>query len=542
MEQWRRRIGLAVATVAVVLVVYSLVYQWAMVAFEGEERTFFQSLQTVVEILTTAGFGGDTDAWNTNAMNVLVIVMNLSGVLLVFLAVPLFGIPLFRQALKQRYPEESSLTDHVIICGYSERDEILGAELDAADIPYVYIESDPQVVEELMGTGVNVIYGDSEQVETLRQANIEQARAVVADINDEVNPTVILSAKRANPDVQVVSLVHETEVATYHRFAGADEVVEGPQVLGESLGMRAVASLAEKFRATIDVDTDLDVTELLVEEGSPLHGETIAETHVFDDMGATIIGGWFDGKFVISPEPDTRIQENTILLVAGHYEDLTEVKARRLPTHHDDPPRVVICGHGVVGRTVAETIEAEGIDYDIIDREPHNGTDIVGDVTDPRTLARADLENARAVVLALDKDTTTIFTTLIIETLAPDTEIIARVHEPDNVWKLYNAGADFALSMSVVTGEMLASSLIEHKDILTPKAEFEFVRTKAPRIAGESLGSVKLREETGSTVVAVEREGELLTDLGPGFTVRDDDVLIASGSHEDTERFVEYVH
>lgn len=542
MNEWRRRIALTLVAVASIVVGYAIAYRWTLATFEGVEITFLQSVQTVVEILTTAGFGGDTDHWNHAAMNLLVIAMNVSAVLFVFLALPLFAVPMFREVLETEPPTSSDMTNHVIICGHSARDDVLSEELEDAGVPYLYVEADREEVRALREQGIEAVYGDTEQVATFEAVNAAAARAVVADIDDEINPTVILSAVRANPELQIVSVARDTDVAPYHRIAGANQLVEGPQVLGEGLGMRAVTSFAEKFRAYVDVETDLQVTELLVEENSALVGETLGETTVFDELDATVIGGWFDGKFVVSPGPETTIEENSILLVAGHYEDLSELKARPLPTHRDDPERVVVCGHGVVGRAVAETLDDQGIDYDVLDVDPHAGTDIVGDVTDPSTLAEADVEDARAAVLALDEDTTTIFATLVLRQLAPDLEIIARVHDHDNVWKLYNAGADFVLSMSVVTGKLLASHLIDGKEILTPQTEFEFVRTKAPALTGRTLAEVDVRSRTSCTIVAVERGDDLLTDLGGEFEIEADDVLIVSGSADATEEFVDFVH
>lgn len=542
MKDWRRRLGGAIVFVITLLVLYTLLYQWAMLTFEGEERTFFNAMQVVVEALTTAGFGGDSHVWNSTAMNALVILMNVSGVILVFLALPVFVFPMLREALDRAPPTESDLEDHVIICGYSRRDEVLTAELSDADIPHLYVEADPEIVRGLRDQNVPVILGDTERVETFEQANVGAARAVVADVNDEVNPTVILSAARANSTIPIYSVVHRTDVKPYHRFAGADEVVEAPRVLGESLGTRAMTSFAEKFSATVEVETPLEVTELLVEEGSDLTGQRIQDAPRLRKIGATIIGGWFDGKFIISPDPETPIQANTILLVAGRFEDMSELKARRLPTHDEDDPHVIICGHGVVGRIVAETLERRDIETQIIDMIDDPAVDIVGDVIDARTFDQADLDRSRAIVLALDQDTTTIFATLVLRNIAPDLEIIARVHEADNIWKVYNAGADFALAMSTISGEMLASLLIEDRDILIPQTEFEFVRTKAPRVVGDTLAEARIRETTGGTIVAVEREGDLITELGPDFIIDENDVLIAAGTPDEMAELVEFVH
>ena len=542
MKRWRRRIISALLALVGVVVIYTFLYRWAMFTFEGEQRNLINSLQVVIESLTTAGFGGDSHAWDSTGMNLLVVLMNLTGVVLVFMAVPLFVYPMLEEALERSYPKSTSLEDHVIICGYSRRDAVLIDELSAEDIDFLFIESDLQVVDQLIDEDIPVILGDSEDIETFKNANAELARAVVADINDEINPTVILSALRVNPEVEVFSVARQMEVSAYHKLAGAKEVVEAPAALGENIGWRAVTSFAEKFRATIEVESEFEVTELLVEEDSELVDSTLGECDILTDLGIIVFGGWFDGKFLVSPGPDTRIESNTILLVGGVVNDIDSLKTRTLPSHEDDPDRVIIAGHGVVGKRARDTIEEQGFETTVIDLEDQPGVDIVGDVTKPQMLEKADLENARAIVLALDKDTTTIFTTLVLSEVNPDLEIIARVHNSDNVWKVYNAGADFAISMATITGKMLASLLIEHKEILIPQTDFEFVRTKAPALAGQTLKEAHIRASTGCTVVAVERGDELITELGPSFEILEDDVLLVAGNEEDTEALIAFAH
>ncbi|MFC4438018.1 MULTISPECIES: hypothetical protein [Natrialbaceae] len=41
-----------------IILVYAFVYQWAMATYEGVQLTLVQSVQTVIESLTTAGFAG----------------------------------------------------------------------------------------------------------------------------------------------------------------------------------------------------------------------------------------------------------------------------------------------------------------------------------------------------------------------------------------------------------------------------------------------------------------------------------------------------
>lgn len=89
---------------------------------------------------------------------------------------------------------------------------------------------------------------------------------------------------------------------------------------------------------------------------------------------------------------------------------------------------------------------------------------------------------------------------------------------------------------------MLSSVLLEDEEVLTPETQFEIVRTTAPTLVGRTLGEADVRSQTECTVVAVERGERLLTDLGPEFTVGEDDMLIVAGSDETVNRFIAFVH
>lgn len=538
MNHWWRRIALSLVAVLALVLVYAGIYQAAMAAFEGVTLTYSEALQFVIEALTTAGFGGDSADWQSAPMNLVVVAMNLTGVLLVFLALPLIVVPLFQQALEDRPPESTDLTDHVVICSHTPRSDVLAEELEAADVPYVFVDDDAELVVDLNNEGTNAIYGALDQEETLRAANAERADALVTDIDDETNAMVILTARELSSDLTIVSVVEDDEVASYHRYAGADEIVRPRRVLGQSLATKATTTVSADLRDTIELSEDLAVTELLVQDHSDLVGQTIPESGIRDRMGITVIGAWFNGEFVPVPGTENVIDGNTILLVAGRRDDLTELKSRTVSALRYNPDRIVVGGYGVVGRTAVETLASGGVSTAVVDLEEQPGVDIVGSVTDEAVLETADVDDARAIILTLDDDSTSIYATLVLEQVAPDVEIIVRANETENIPKFYRAGAEYVLSLSTVTGRMLGSILIEDEEILTPETQFELVRTTAPQLAGRSLGDVDLRARTGCTVVAVERGEDLLTDLGPEFVVREDDMLIVAGSDEAVNRFV----
>jgi voltage-gated potassium channel Kch len=113
-----------------------------------------------------------------------------------------------------------------------------------------------------------------------------------------------------------------------------------------------------------------------------------------------------------------------------------------------------------VGRKVVELLRIVGEEVRLIDRNPGPEVDLVGNVLDLRVLEDADVRHARAVILALDTDSVTLFATVILKDLVPEVPVIARVNRSENVERIHRAGASFALSISQVSGQMLAKRLL----------------------------------------------------------------------------------
>ncbi|MFP9060581.1 TrkA C-terminal domain-containing protein [Natrialbaceae archaeon A-chndr2] len=91
---------------------------------------------------------------------------------------------------------------------------------------------------------------------------------------------------------------------------------------------------------------------MLVERSSNLVGQTLREAKAFDRIGVTIVGAWIGGKFVITPDQNTVIEENTILLITGEHGDFEDLQTRQIRAHHEHEPRVVVCGYGTVRQSL----------------------------------------------------------------------------------------------------------------------------------------------------------------------------------------------
>lgn len=537
---WQRRTLYYTLVLVGIMLGYAVVYYRGMVTLEGDTITFLHALQVVVETFTTTGFGSDAP-WDHPLMNMLVIVMDLTGVALIFLAMPLLLLPLFQDAVSTTPPTEAKkdLAGHVVICKFTGRGGIFIEELSAWDADYVVVEPDRDRAADLYDEGYSVVHGDPESRADLQAAGAPDARAIVADADDETNASIALTCREVAPSATVVAFAEDPDHAEYIRYAGADEVLTPRHLLGESLSQKVTASVSTELGNVVELGADFEVAELAVQVDSEVEGLQLSESGIREATGANIIGAWRDGVFDPSPAPDDVLEAGTILLVAGRDEQLERLNSlTRSTTRSHGRGRVVVIGHGEVGRTVSSALASVGVTYTVVDIEDDPSVDVVGDGRDTRTLEEAGVPEARAAILALPDDTTTIFATLVLQELAASVEVIVRAADPDNLRKLYLAGADYALSLSTVSGRMLASTVLE-EDVMAPDKQVDVVRSEAPALAGQSLAEASIRERTGTTVIAVERDGALVTDLDPEYVLEREDELVVAGSDDGINRFTE---
>ena len=539
MSVWQRRVIGYFSLLFVALVGTALGYQWGMATFENRPRTFLDSFQFAVEMFTTTGFGGDAP-WESEQMRAFIAVTDLLGMGLLVGALPVVARPVLETILTETAPTalDDEVTDHVIVCSYTTRAEVLIEELDAREVPHVVVESDRERANELYGDGHRVIRADPESSEGLNAARLPAARSLVVDVSDQVDASIVLAAKELAADVPVVSVVEDPDLERYHRLAGADHVLSPRPLLGRGLAAKVTTALRTEIDEAIDIDDRLKIAEVSVRHGGDLAGATLAESGIRERAGVNVVGAWFQGEFDPSPSPDAALTRGTVLLVSGRPDQLERlVEMTQSSVRRFTAGRTVIVGYGQVGRTIAGELEDADIPYTVVDTEDKPGVDVVGDATNPETLASARVEDADTVALALPEDTTTEFATLVIRDTAPDTEIVARIEEDANVSKTYRAGADYVLSLATVTGRMSAARLLEGRDVLSVEQQVEVVRVEAPGLVGRTLGDADVRETTDCTVMAIERDADVITEMGPRTTVEPDDELIVVGTDDGIRAF-----
>ncbi|MFB6266500.1 MAG: TrkA family potassium uptake protein [Halodesulfurarchaeum sp.] len=535
MDRTRRRALGYVGLLLTVVVGYTVAYKVGMAVFEGESRSLLESLQIVIETFTTTGYGEDAP-WRSPGMLAIVVAMQLTGVFLIFLTLPLFVVPWVERRLQVQPPTSFSGTDHVVICGFSERGEALIDELDAQDVPYVIISHERDRARDLYESGYTAMVGNPELTDTLRKADIEEARAVVLDRADETNATVALSVREVAPDVRLVAFIDDPSLSRYLSLAGVDDVLQPRDLLGRGLADKVTSAITTQLGDTIDIGGDIEIIELPIQRGSELDGVTLAESGVRERTGASIIGAWMGGEFVPNPGPDTELSGQDVLLVSGRPSQLSSLMDLTLTPERETTREVIVAGYGEAGRAVAETVIDAHLTCTVVDLEDRPGVDVVGDATAADTLVEAGIDTADAVIFTLGDDTETVFATLVARDTNSEVEILCRADDTESVPKLYAAGADYVLALATVSGRMLAETILG-EDVITYNTQIDVVRSTAPRFEGSTLAEAAVRARTGCTVIAVERNGSVVTDLGPEFRIEAGDELVLAGADEDIATF-----
>lgn len=534
-ENWRQRILLTTAVVLAIIVLYAFVFMWSMEIIEGRNVTFSQSMQVVVESLTTSGYGGFAP-WETDFMNYFVLFMNITGVVLVFVAFPVFFLPLLKNAVEKNAPRSVSMEDHVIICGYSTHAEVLVKELNSRDQEYIIMEPDEKRALDLISSGYEVVVGDPESADELEAAGLKHAKAIVIHSAIDVNISIIFTIRNTYTSKKIIAILADETMEVYYRLAGADMTISPRQLIGKSLATKVpVVSIND----SVEIDNTIELVEIDIEEGSELYNKSIGEANLLDHYHINIIGAWINGEFNSPVSVDLLLDSKTRILVAGEKDELEKLtKKAESSARHFNRNKVLIFGYGQSGHAAADILKETTVDLHIVDIENKEGVDLVGDVRIAQTLKEAGIVETSAIIITVQGDATAIFSTLMARSMNRDARIIVRANKMENVKKLYQAGADYVQSLATVSGRMQASCIFDDETSLAAEKQIDLVQLPAGSLAGQTLAYSDVRSKTGCTVLAVVRGDEKITSLNPNnFRFDDGDDVILAGTDDSIHKF-----
>ncbi len=528
-----RRLVLLLGSAPLLMVLFAWLYMLGMRHLEGKPRDFLSSLGWAAETFTTTGYGGDHH-WNHPVMLGLVILVQFAGVFLVFLVFPIFLIPYLEERFEGRLPTAlPKLKDHLIIYRYGPAVETFVRQLEHDRVPFVIFEEEEAAARRLQERGRHVVFGrlaeDDPDLSSLRRC-----RGVVANGDDHDNAVLTLSARDQGFTGKIVAMVQHPNRRAPMMRAGADIVFTPTHILAAALAAKASTKISARVSGAQSLGRHLQIAEVRIHKTSSLANRTLADAGVGARTGATVIGQWVDGELVPQPGARAPMPVGSILIAVGSDDSIAELGRLATPVATRGP--FLVLGGGEVGQKVRELLTDSGEEVTVIGAAARPGVDLVGDPLEHELLRRAGITSAQAVVIALDDDAATLFAAASTRALAPEVTIVAGVRRADSVARIHRAGADFALSVGQVAGQLLAFQLFG-EEAVSVQPQIKVVRTRAGDLAGRPLLSSQVRERTGCSIVAVERGDEVIVKFGKELALTDIDRVYVGGTPSAIDRY-----
>ncbi len=253
--------------------------------------------------------------------------------------------------------QESNLENHTIIIGFGVSGKNLALSSKAANIPYVILEMNPDIIKESKRKGEPIHFGDAAHPFILEQVNIKKAKAIAVLINDPIGARRIVKiAREANPSVYIIVRTRYVQDIPLMVKLGADEII--PDEFGTSVEIfsRVLKQYhvpndeIERFIGEIRADgyellrnqnkkptklseikmnlSHVEVSSFRVHSTSSLIGKSLAESQLRLLYGMTVLLIRRGSKVLPNPAPDTPLLVDDIVVVVG--EQVPTEKAKDL--------------------------------------------------------------------------------------------------------------------------------------------------------------------------------------------------------------------
>lgn len=125
------------------------------------------------------------------------------------------------------------LKDHVIICGFGRNGKESAQILHNNNIPFVLVETKDDLTSDGNFKVEHYIKGNATTDETLLEAGIKHAKAIIAALPvDADNLFLVLSARQLNPTIKIISRASVNSSVQKLKIAGADNVIMPDKIGG----------------------------------------------------------------------------------------------------------------------------------------------------------------------------------------------------------------------------------------------------------------------------------------------------------------------
>ncbi len=205
------------------------------------------------------------------ALTLGLIAVNLANILLATIALSMIVTPLmftlgkFIEAKINRGKEvstdikdseERELTAQVLIAGFGRVGQTVAKVLSDANISYIALDLDQNRVAKCRKNGMNVFYGDADQIKVLQSAGADQVQVAVITLDNKItSKNAVSSLRKSYPQLPIYVRAKDRKQGRILEEAGASAMVSEAAEASLQLGSIVLASLnvsADEIASVMD--------------------------------------------------------------------------------------------------------------------------------------------------------------------------------------------------------------------------------------------------------------------------------------------------
>ena len=543
---------------AILIGLYTYIFHAFYPHFEGKPLSWTEALMFVVESMTTVGYGGLGRFTNDFTM-LLAIQIMISGVIMIFIVVPLLLAPFLTALLAPSPPRRTPhiISGHTVIFGHDELTKSVVDSLTISDHDIVIIEEDKAAALDIATQyrrQAYVVWGEYTNPATWSAAHLADASFVVICKDERLTASIILGIRKMAKG-KIIAVVDKLSFDRYLRYAGADYVLSPKHSTGRILARHAVLNpmgdsapeIPGLDRISINLehkpDRELRLINIPVVAGCRADGRNLRELGLFTRYGVIVFSLWKAGVFVPWPKEDVIVDDTTSLFLFGRTTDIVDAIRDEFDADGSREARAVIAGFGDVGSAAYQELAPSKVSCLVVDSKSHTDVEyqIVGNAEDESILKEAGIEIAQYCIVALNDDDVNIFTTLMARNLNPAIRILARANEPASVDKLYRAGADYVALLPMIGGQTIGRIILS--DLVTilldlPNGDI-VILVKNQGSEDRAMGW--FARKSGVRIIGIESTSRLIVAPAADEVLQKEDTLIAVGNSEQLKKFLHLV-
>ncbi len=300
-------------------------------------HSLFDAFYWAMITISTVGYGDVTPL--TTEGRVLTMMIIIVGVGLISFATSII-VSAFSEKMEELranrvFNQIRKLDEYHVICGYTHITQLFIQRLKKEGIDFVVIDTDKEIVEDLLSQNILAIAEDASKREAFRYIDFDKVKSVMAMTNNDMhNIYICLNIRSFSKDVKLIARTIEINSYKKLKLAGVDEVISpyntagllSAKIIEQPIAVQAINDILNAKKNAL-----CDQVEVI--KDSFLDGSTIGQID-FSKYKLLLLGVVRTNKehpikmdFYFNPDDEFVLTTDDVLVVIGYTISVASFKS-----------------------------------------------------------------------------------------------------------------------------------------------------------------------------------------------------------------------